>query len=202
MKARALVLVSGGIDSTVALAWALRRFGRAASLAFDYPGRPAGERLAERRILDRMSVRERYRVPLPLLAPPRGNGVPEGYLPHRNLLFYANAFSLARSRGFTDLVGGHTREDGGHFEDAKPRYFRSLLRFARDGGGATPRLWLPLIRGDDAGSARRGIRLGLPIELTWSCYRDGERPCGRCAACKGREGALKRAADRPPRPPR
>ena len=89
--------------------------------------------------------------------------------------------SIAEDRGASAVVAGHNRSDAGIFEDARPGFFRRLERL---NGGV--RIVLPFRRLTDAEVIRRARRLGAPLELTWSCYRDGPRPCRRCSACRGR----------------
>ncbi len=174
MKTGALVLVSGGIDSAVALWWARERF-RAAALSFDGAGRPRGEVRACAALVRRAGV-PHVRVAVPFLRPRAS-----GYVPARNLVFHGIAFSIAEERGARAVVAGHNRSDAGIFEDARPAFFRRLERL---NGGV--RIVLPLERRSDAEVIALGLRLGAPLELTWSCYRDGARPCRRCSACRGR----------------
>jgi 7-cyano-7-deazaguanine synthase len=177
---RAIVLVSGGIDSAVALAWARERF-TVTALQFELAGRPRGERAASRAVARRAGV--------PLLSVdasflrPRSSG----YVPARNLVFHAIALSIAEDRGARAVVAGHNRSDAAVFADARPAYLRRVERL-----GEGIRILLPFARHTDAGVIRLGVRLGAPLELTWSCYRDGRRPCGRCSACRGRIESFRR----------
>lgn len=171
---RAIVLVSGGIDSAVALAWALERY-RVTALAFEIAGRPRREAEASRAIARRVGV-PLLKVPASFLRPR-----PSGYVPARNLVFHAVALSIAEDRGARAVVAGHNRSDASIFADARPAYLGRVQRLGRG-----VRILLPLARCTDADVIRLGVRLGAPLELTWSCYRDGRRPCGRCSACRGR----------------
>jgi len=169
---KALVLLSGGIDSLAALAWARERF-RASALSFDLAGRPRGEARACAAIAKRFRA-PLHRVPLRWLRPR-----PSGYVPARNLVFHAIALSLAEELGAEAVVAGHNLSDAAAFPDARASFFRRLERL-NDG----PRVLLPFARLTDAQVIARAR--GLPLELTWSCYRDLPRPCRRCAACRGR----------------
>jgi 7-cyano-7-deazaguanine synthase len=189
MNGPALVLASGGMDSAVALWWARRRFRRTRVLTFDYPGRPRGERAALRR-LARAARAEVTVVPAPVEPAPPRPGLPAGYIPGRNLVFYAIALAWAEHQGAAAVVGGHTREDGLRFPDARAAWFERLRHVARTGHRAPARLVMPLLGLDHASVIRLGLRLRVPFETTWTCYKDGARPCGRCAACSGRRRAF------------
>jgi 7-cyano-7-deazaguanine synthase len=85
-------------------------------------------------------------------------------------------------------VAGHNRSDAEAFDDARPAFFRRL-----EGLNGGVRIRLPLARLTDAEVIGRGLRLGAPLGLTWSCYRDGRAPCRRCSACRGRVESFARA---------
>ena len=79
------------------------------------------------------------------------------------------------------MVAGHNLSDAASFDDATPSYFRRIESLGRG-----IRILLPFARYTDADVIALGTRLGVPLGLTWSCYRDGARPCRRCSACRGR----------------
>ena len=172
---KAVALVSGGIDSAVALAWASERFKVTAAVSCEVAGRPRGEAKACAAIAKRSGVRL-LRVKAPFLKPRSS-----GYAPARNLVFHAVALSIAEDLGAEAVVAGHNLSDASYFEDARPSYFRRLESL---GNGV--RILLPFARYTDADVIALGARMGVPLELTWSCYRDGARPCRRCSACRGR----------------
>jgi 7-cyano-7-deazaguanine synthase len=175
---RALVLLSGGIDSAVALWWARDRYAVTA-LSFDGARRPRGEVRACRAIAKRARV-PYVRVDLPFLEPQA-----DGYVPGRNLVYHAAAISIAERRGAKAVVAGHNKSDAKWFADARPGFFRRLLTLA-DG----VKIVRPFAAMSDAQVARLGYKLGAPLELTWSCYRDGAAPCRRCPACRDRRAIL------------
>lgn len=176
---RAIVLFSGGIDSTVALWWARSRYDVTA-LSFDGAGRPRGEIRACMSLARRAGV-PHVRVDLPFL-----RTRPDGYVPGRNLAFHAAALSIAEQQGAKAVIAGHNRSDASHYPDAREPFFRKLAAMA-DG----IRIIRPFRSMSDGEVAKLGVRLGAPLDRTWSCYRDGAAPCGRCAACVDREAALR-----------
>ena len=193
--ARPLVLVSGGLDSTVALWWALAEGHDPVPLTFHYPGRPRGEVLATRAIVQAAGVGPLVEADVPFLreageprAPRALDAAPAGYVPARNALFYAAACHHAQLLGCDRIVGGHNADDAALFPDASPAFFLDLERVLRMGlwsgpGVPAPRLAMPLLHLRKDEVLRLGERLGAPVHRTWSCYEDGEGPCGACPAC-------------------
>lgn len=197
-KPPALVLFSGGLDSTLALAWTLREGHTPTTLEFETPKRPPGERLAADRIARHYHVRDRIRLPWPLDAPPRR----DGYLPSRNLVLHSIAYAFAEERSIPLLVAGHLRSDD--FPDATKSYLRALNRLANRGREAHRRTRLALpIHDWDTGRRRDAIRRwDVPTELTWSCWWGPDRPCGRCEKCRSRLSRPPSSATRPRTVPR
>ena len=202
---RAIVLLSGGVDSAVALWWAKDQGSDVQPLTFEYYGRPKRERSAIAALLKRASVRPVRTVDLPFLREvddlrPSGfenaalNESPEGYIPARNLIFYSLAAYYAELDGTRYLVGGHNGTDPESFPDASPKFFDHLNRVF----GMS--LWsfkhsplevvLPLSGKSKEDVLRMGQRLGVPFELTWSCYWDQGTHCGVCVSCKERREAF------------
>lgn len=184
---RALVLFSGGADSTLALAWALNRGYVVSTLEFDYPGRPKAEVRAAARITRHMGVRDRVRIRLPLRLA-RARSTNDGYFPNRNLVFHSIAQAVAESRRADVVVAGHLNSDALRFPDAHPRFLRRIVALARSGrpNRRLIRALLPLARMDSQEKLRLGKRIDAPLATTWSCWRDHSSPCGRCEKCRER----------------
>lgn len=212
----ALVLLSGGIDSAVALHWALRAGHDVLPVTFDYHLRPARELEACEALLEharaRGAVAPLQRIALPFLRevedlpsrPAHLGGAPEGYGPARNLVFYAIAASLAEVHGARRIVGGHNGTDPEMFPDSSPAFFADfnalLGRAAWSHAKAPFEVVLPIAGKPKAEVLRLGKELGVPFALTWSCYHDGKAHCGQCGSCRERREAFAEAGMRDPVP--
>ena len=198
------MLVSGGLDSTVALWWAAAQGYEPVALTVQYPSRPRGEVVATRDILAASPAREVLDVQIPFLREAaeldeaaggtRFSGAPPGYVPFRNALFYSVACYHAQAHACCVVVGGHNREDAQLYPDAAAPFFEDLQGVLdrgawRGGEVAVPKLLMPLIGLDREEVLSLGERLGAPLAITWSCYEDGDTPCGACPACVRRGSA-------------
>ena len=206
--ATAVVLLSGGLDSTTCLAWARTQGFACTTLAIDYGQRHRVELDAARRVARALNVADHREVRVDLraiggsaltsdLAVPKdreaaamGADIPVTYVPARNSVFLSLALGLAETLGATDLVAGMNALDYSGYPDCRPEFVRSfeaLARVATRAGveGARYRVHTPLMALDKAGIIRLGVGLGVDYALTHSCYDpapDGAA-CGRCDAC-------------------
>lgn len=208
MRKKAVVLFSGGLDSTTALCWALDKGYECLAVSFDYGQRHARENAAARRIARRLGVKL-YSIKLAFpwfsscalvnkkLSLPdvrlsrigRKGDIPSTYVPGRNLVFASAGFSLADAAGADAVVLGPNVVDYSGYPDCRPEFYRALEKAAafgtrRGANGKPIKILTPLIKLSKAGIARLARRLKAPLELTWSCYDGGKKPCGRCDACK------------------
>ncbi len=202
---RAIVLLSGGIDSAVTLWWAKAQGWAVQPLTFDYYGRPKREHAAIAALTKRAGLAPARTVGLPFLEEvddlrPSGfqnaalNESPEGYIPARNLIFYSLAAYFAELDGARYLIGGHNGTDPESFPDASPKFFdhlnqvfgMSLWSYRT----APVEILVPLSGESKVEVLRLGQRLGVPFELTWSCYWDQDVHCGTCVSCTERREAF------------
>jgi len=204
-EGRAVVMLSGGIDSTVALWWARAKGLEVVPVSIQYAGRPRRELAAVEEVARAFGLPEVRRMDLPFvglanqLPAYRGatKPIPYGYIPMRNLLFYTLAAYHADAHGARFVVGGHLLDDALGFPDAHISYFEDLNRlFARstDGWNPTgpPEIVLPFSGMKKEEVLLVGEGLGAPFGVTWSCWLDGDAPCGTCVSCKDRaEGFAK-----------
>ena len=124
--------------------------------------------------------------------------IPSTYVPGRNTVFISIGLSLAEARGAEQVVLGINAVDYSGYPDCRPDYLRAFQTLAdlsskvgREGRG--PRLWAPLVEWRKQRIVEEALRLGVPIERTWSCYSGGEHPCGVCDSCRIRDAALQDA---------
>lgn len=202
---RALVLLSGGLDSTVAIWWALEEGFDVRVLTFDYFKRPPPEKRATQQIADRADVelveialpwlRELEDPVHPLLDNPDLEDAPEGYVPARNAILYAIAAHVAEIVDAEAIVGGHNGVDPERFPDAAPSFFERFADLLSDSLASHPQMQIlqPLFGMDKAEVVRLGDQLGAPLELSWSCYEEGPEPCGKCPSCRLRGQAFAEA---------
>jgi 7-cyano-7-deazaguanine synthase len=207
---RAVVLLSGGLDSATALAIARARGDECHTLAFDYGQRHRSELAAARRVsvsLRAVAHRE-MRVSLDAfggsaltdksIAVPEhgGAGIPVTYVPARNTVFLSLGLALAEVVDADRIVIGVNVVDYSGYPDCRPEYiaaFQAVARLATKRGveGGTLAIEAPLINMSKADIIRRGRDLGIDYSLTVSCYQADEegRACGRCDSCRlRREG--------------
>jgi 7-cyano-7-deazaguanine synthase len=215
---RAVVLLSGGLDSATCLAWARAQGFECVTLAVDSGQRHRIELEAARRVSQSLGAREHREVAVDLraiggsaltadLAVPKdranaaiASGVPVTYVPARNTVFLALALGLAETLGATDLVAGMNAIDYSGYPDCRPEFvraFEALAGLATRAGieGARFHVHTPLMTLDKAGIIRLGASLGVDFALTHSCYDpapDGAA-CGRCDACRLRSRGFREA---------
>ncbi len=207
-KRKAVVLFSGGLDSTTALCWALAGGYECLAVSFDYGQRHDRENASARAIARRLGVQlygikldfpwfascalvnKKLKLPdVKLARIGRKGEIPSTYVPGRNLVFASIGFSLADAVNADAVVLGPNVVDYSGYPDCRPEFYRALQRAAaagtrRGAGGKPIKILTPLIKLSKAGIARLGVKLGAPLELTWSCYSGGKRPCGHCDSCK------------------
>lgn len=209
---KAIVLLSGGLDSTTALYWAKSKGWAPVGLAVRYGQRHAKELKAARAVarrakvpLHEVSLRLPWlsgsslinaRLRLPDLPPAKigAGGVPSTYVPGRNTVFLSLAASLADAAGADAVVIGANALDYSGYPDCRPAFTAAFEKTARAGTRRTKlKVLAPLLRLDKAGIVRLAHEVGAPLELTWSCYAGTRRPCGRCDSCKLRAKGFREA---------
>jgi 7-cyano-7-deazaguanine synthase len=210
---KALVVLSGGLDSTVCMAVARREGGdELLAVTFDYGQRHRVELHAAAAVAraygaEHLVVRldmtgwggsaltdRAVAVPGPAAPPSPGRGdggaaeIPATYVPARNLIFLSVAMGIAEARDGDRVYLGVNALDYSGYPDCRPEFvdaFRATAALALKRGveGRPVEVRTPLIQLTKAGIVRLGLELGAPLELTWSCYRGGRRPCGACDSC-------------------
>lgn len=214
---KALVLCSGGVDSTTLLAMAVERYGaeNVFALSISYGQKHAREIDSARAVAAHYGVQQRFldlgvifaESNCSLLAHST-EGVPaesyadqlaesdgatvSTYVPFRNGLFLSAAASEALSLGCCALYYGAHHDDwaGSAYPDCSQAFVDAMAAAIAEGTGGELRMEAPFVQWSKADIVREGLRLGVPYELTWSCYEGGERPCGVCATCIDRARAF------------
>jgi len=219
-RSRAVVLLSGGMDSCVCAALAARDH-QAAAVHVSYGQRTEHrERRSFENICDRLEIRDRLLVRNealraiggsaltdPSIAVPDahgiGVGVPVGipvtYVPFRNAHFLAVAVSWAEVLGAEKVYIGAVEPDSSGYPDCRPEYYRAFNEVVKAGTKqGTIRVMTPLIAMRKHEIVTLGLELGAPFDLTWSCYQREDRACGVCDSCVLRRRAFHEAgADDP-----
>jgi len=218
--ARALVVLSGGMDSTVCAALAVRDFGagQTAALHIDYGQRTERrERQAYQDICERMGIRTRLAVQTPFFraiggsaltdeqiavpqaGPEIGVEIPVTYVPFRNSHFLSAAVSWAEVLGAERIYVGAVQQDSSGYPDCRPEFYQAFNEAVRTGTKEGKiRIETPLIALRKAEIVRLGLELGAPFDLTWSCYSRDDQACGTCDSCVLRRRAFAAAGARDP----
>jgi 7-cyano-7-deazaguanine synthase len=205
LPAKSLVLLSGGLDSAVALYWALDQRYEVETITFDYFHRSRREIQACSEIA-KFSHSPNRKIGLGFLKEiddskketlnPGLANAQSAYIPSRNLIFYGIASSLAEIRDARYVIGGHNKDDSQNFPDSTQSFFNLFNKTASRGRitkKRTGEVVLPLAKLRKSEVLLLGDRLKVPFELTWSCYKSGTRPCGKCLSCKLRSESFEKA---------
>jgi 7-cyano-7-deazaguanine synthase len=199
----AVCLVSGGMDSCVTAAIARDENAELAFLHVSYGQRTeARERRAFIELADRFGVSKRLAVSIEYLKAIGGSSltdpgipvtdgdltsreIPTSYVPFRNSHLLAIATSWAETIAAQRIYIGAVAEDSSGYPDCRPEFYEAFQR-AIDAGTRPEtkvEIFTPVIHLSKAEIVRRGLELGVPLELTWSCYQAEDLACGRCDSC-------------------
>jgi 7-cyano-7-deazaguanine synthase len=221
-RTRAVVLLSGGMDSCVCAALAARD-SHAAAVHVSYGQRTEHrERCCFESICDRLEIRDRLLVRNEALRSIGGSaltdpgigvperhgidatlpgGVPVTYVPFRNAHFLAVAVSWAEVLGAEKVYIGAVEPDSSGYPDCRPEYYRAFNEVVKAGTKeGTIIVVTPLIAMRKAEIVRLGLELNAPFDLTWSCYQREDRACGVCDSCVLRLRAFREAGAEDPIP--
>ena len=212
---RAVVLLSGGLDSATALAWARARGHDCYALSVAYGQRHSAELAAAARVAQSLGVREHRVMHVDLgalggsaltdtgIAVPEvpGNGIPVTYVPARNTVLLSLALAWAEVLAARHLVLGVNAVDYSGYPDCRPEFiaaFEQLAQVATRAAvdGQALQLHAPLLHWSKERIIREGLRLGVDYALTVSCYQADAhgRACGRCDSCRLRRAGFEAAS--------
>lgn len=219
-KKKAIVLFSGGLDSTTCLYWALSKGYECEAITVTYGQRHDREVISAEFIAKKLGVKlHKLDLPFPWLKSSslvdksqtlpdltleqiEGNGIPSTYVPGRNLMFLSIAASLMDSIGANAIVAGPNAVDFSGYPDCTPAFFKAAAEAINRGTkmGVTEgvEVLAPLMSLSKTDIVRLGAKLKVPFELTWSCYAGGQKPCGHCDSCKLRAKGFAEAGIKDP----
>ncbi|MEM9217505.1 MAG: 7-cyano-7-deazaguanine synthase QueC [Cyanobacteria bacterium P01_F01_bin.150] len=208
---KAIALLSGGLDSATATAQAIEDGYTPIALSFRYGQRHERELIAAKHIARHLKIQEHFIVDVNLGQwggssltdssqdlPKTGvqeNSIPSTYVPGRNTVFIAIALSLAEAKAASAIYLGINAVDYSGYPDCRPDYLKAYQKLAQLSSkvgleNGAPQLIAPLMFDSKVDIVQRAVKLGVPIQSTWSCYSGGAQPCGLCDSCRIRNQAL------------
>jgi len=216
----AICLVSGGMDSCVTAAIANEENDELAFLHVSYGQRTEKrEREAFEALADHYNVKSRLVISLEHLAKIGGSsltdtsmpvttadlsvqGIPSSYVPFRNAHLLAAAVSWGEVNGATSIYIGAVAEDSSGYPDCRPEFYDAFQNVIDTGTKPETQITIrtPVIAMRKSEIVSKGIELGAPLQLTWSCYKESELACGNCDSCALRLRAFREAGATDPIP--
>lgn len=221
MKAKkAVILLSGGLDSATTLYWAKAKNFKCFCLIVDYHQRhrkeiQAAQAIAKKArcphqivrisfpwkgsaLLDRQAI-----LPKPKTFDHIGKEIPSTYVPSRNIIFLSFAAAYAESIGARAIFIGANSLDYSGYPDCRPSFIKAFSHALKEGTkcgsqNAPFSIYAPLIRMTKAQIIRLGHKLYVPYHLTWSCYRGDKSPCMACDSCRLRQKGFLQARQEDP----
>lgn len=215
---KALVLSSGGVDSTTALGLAIKKYGKdnVIALSISYGQKHDKEIEAAVKVAEYYGVEQLFldlakifeysncsllqqsteEIPEESYAEQiektEGEKPVSTYVPFRNGLFLSSAASLALSKDCEAIYyGAHADDSAGFaYPDCSPVFNNAMNEAIWEGSGHQLKIEAPFVNMTKADVVKMGIELGVPYELTWSCYEGGDKPCGKCGTCIDRAKAF------------
>ena len=205
---KAVVLLSGGLDSSTVLAHLVHIIGPSGitALSFNYEQRHVKELESAKKIAHFYTVQHKIlnnpfraiggsaltsdtEVPTGRDIDEMGKDIPITYVPARNTIFLSFGLALAEVINADTVVYGANSLDYSGYPDCRPEYveaFNNLSKYMNTKGveGNPIKIWAPIISMTKKEIIQLGISLGVPYELTWSCYNGEEKPCYECDSCK------------------
>lgn len=217
---KAMVLSSGGVDSTTALGLAVKKYGRdnVIALSLSYGQKHEKEIEAAKKVAAHYGIEQLFldlskifqysncsllkqsdeEIPEESYAEQiketNGKTPVSTYVPFRNGLFLSTAASIALSKGCGIIYYGAHADDAAGFAypDCSPVFNEAMNKAIWEGSGHQLQIEAPFVNINKAEVVKIGLELGVPYELTWSCYEGGDKPCGKCGTCIDRAAAFRK----------
>jgi 7-cyano-7-deazaguanine synthase len=218
---KSIVLLSSGLDSTVAFKEAYNRCDEVLCVTFDYE-----QRAKEKEISFAKTICERFKVGHIIIALPwyrmfrgalTGGGVlpkisrdhlndrmitqktaEQVWVPARNMVFLSIGAALAENYKYDLIIAGFDAEEAATFPDNTPGFVENFNKMLKLGTLTHPSVYTPLISMSKADIVRRGLEIDAPLEWSWSCYEGKKTPCGVCESCLRRKRAFDTAGAKDP----
>lgn len=217
MNKKALCIMSGGMDSTL-VAYIMRSRGyEIVALHFNYGQRTVNRELeAFRAVCNDLAVSKKYEIDLDFFKAigasaltdhtidvPTGGieaGIPVTYVPFRNGIFLSIATAIAEKEGCSAIAIGVVEEDSSGYPDCRASFIDAFIHAANLGTKEMTHLTIemPLVHLQKSRIVEESLRLGAPLHLTWSCYKNEEAACGVCDSCRLRLRGFERAGVKDP----
>ena len=219
---KAVVLISGGLDSATTAAIAKSEGYDIYALSFNYGQRHLREIESAKAVAKSLGAKDHLiisfdmrkiggsaltadiDVPLDRETDEMSEGIPITYVPARNIIFLSFALSYAETIGAEDIFIGVNQIDYSGYPDCRAEFIEAFERTANLAtkagveGTSKFRIRTPLIKMTKADTIKKGLELGVDYSLTWSCYTGGELACGRCDSCKLRLAGFREAGAKDP----
>jgi 7-cyano-7-deazaguanine synthase len=221
---KAVVLLSGGLDSTTTLAYALSKGYKVIPLTIGYGQRHSRELRSARAVVDHYRLKKHVILELDLsflrtsaltswdVSVPRhgsaegiGDEIPVTYVPARNIIMLSLAAGLCETEGADSIFIGANAIDYSGYPDCRPEFFDAFQRVLKVGTkagveGRPIKIDTPILRMTKAEIVKLGMELKAPLNLTWSCFNGGDKACGECDSCLLRLKGFKDAGCEDPVP--
>ncbi|MEM7817185.1 MAG: 7-cyano-7-deazaguanine synthase QueC [Candidatus Aenigmatarchaeota archaeon] len=203
---KAIILLSGGIDSTTLLYLAKKRGYKLVAIIFDYGQKHRKEIECAKKIarlnnlkyyllkLDLYWVKSSLvnkRIKVPLNRNLKEKVIPSTYVSARNIIFLSYAFSLAESLGINKIFIGAHIEDYSGYPDCTPKFLKNFEKAVNLGMKKKIKILSPLINKSKKEIVKLGLKLKVPYQFSWSCYLGKNKPCLKCDSCRFRIEAFK-----------
>ncbi len=207
---KAICILSGGMDSTLASYMAKRDGYDIIAVHFNYGQRTQNRELkAFRDICDDLQILEKYEIDIPFFTQigasaltdlnidvPTGGieaGVPITYVPFRNGIFLSITAAIAEKEGATAMYIGVVQEDSSGYPDCTDTFIDKMTKAINQGTKEETKIEIitPLVHLSKAQIVQEAIKLNVPLEHTWSCYKEEEKACGICDSCRLRLNGFK-----------
>lgn len=210
---KALVIFSGGLDSTTALYWARGSFNEVAAVNFCYGANHQKQECNAAELTAKTLGVKLFQIPLAFIGQHfksalLGGVVPDGkyhpdnmsstVVPFRNGIMLSVASGLANSLGYDVVILGNHSGDHFIYPDCRPEFIEAMNKAIIAGTDGAMSIISPFCNMDKAGIVREGARLGVDFAKTYSCYKGGVAHCGTCATCLERKAAFVAAGVKDP----